>query len=234
MSAARCPVCGADLGRGIDAVRDRATGDVFRVLECGQCGFGVTDPIPASLDRYYPARYRLWSPLAAAVLRRLYLRRVAGWRERLPPTGVALELGAGAGWMLRAIRESGWRAFGTERSVAVARIAADASGSPMIVGELDAVRQGADLDLVVMFHVLEHLADPIGALRDAAARVRLGGTLVLGLPNFGSWQSRVFGRHWLHLDVPRHLCHFTPDSIDRKSTRLNSSHIQKSRMPSSA
>ena len=33
---------------------------------------------------------------------------------------------------------------------------------------------------------------------------------------------------------PLHVSNFTLNLLDRKSTRLNSSHIQKSRMPSSA
>jgi SAM-dependent methyltransferase len=215
MSAETCPVCGGAFERETRGIRDRATGETFRIVRCGRCGFGLTDPVPASLDRYYPVRYRRWSPLAAAVLRRLYLARVDGWRARLPVAGRALELGAGTGWMLRAIRERGWRAFGTERTAEAARIAASASGASVFVGDLDAIRSDAALDLVIMFHVLEHLADPIGALRDVADRLRPGGTLVLGLPNIDSWQARLFGRHWLHLDVPRHLCHFTPASIER-------------------
>ena len=215
MNGRQCPICGATLDHELAGIRDRATGETFRVLLCGRCGSGVTDPVPPSLDRYYPARYRRWSPIAAAVLHRLYVGRVAGWRSRLPPTGRALELGAGTGWMLRAIRELGWTAFGSERTPAAGEVARRASGSPVFVGELAAVREDADLDLVIMFHVLEHLADPVGALRDVATRLRPDGMLILGLPNFASWQSRVFGRHWLHLDVPRHLCHFTPASIER-------------------
>jgi SAM-dependent methyltransferase len=121
-----------------------------------------------------------------------------------------LEIGSGTGWMLGAFRARGWTAAGSERSTAGAIAARDASGVPMFVGDLAAVRPGATCDLIVMFHVLEHLADPKGALLDAAARLRPGGALVLGVPNIGSWQARFAGRHWLHLDVPRHLCHFMP------------------------
>jgi SAM-dependent methyltransferase len=117
--------------------------------------------------------------------------------------------------MLGAFRARGWTAAGSERSAAAATAARDASGVPMFAGDLDAVRPGATCDLIVMFHVLEHMADPQRVLRDAAARLGPGGTLVLGVPNIGSWQARFAGRHWLHLDVPRHLCHFTPDALER-------------------
>ena len=194
---------------------DYVTGDSFAIVQCHVCGFGVTEPLPGSLDRYYPTRYRRFNALAARVLHGLYLRRVDGWLRRLPPTGLALEVGAGTGWMLRALRERGWRALGNERSLEAALAARAAAGVPIFVGDLGAVRPAPALDLVIMFHVLEHLADPLAELRAVARRLRPGGALVLGLPNIASWQARLSGRHWMHLDVPRHLCHFTPDSIER-------------------
>jgi SAM-dependent methyltransferase len=196
-------------------VRDYVTGEEFQLLQCRSCGFALTDPVPFSMDRYYPPRYRRFNPLAAFVLRRLYLRRVDDWLARLPSAGLALELGSGTGWMLRALRERGWVAVGSERTVVAAAAARDAAGVPMFVGDLGAIRDAPLLDLVVMFHVLEHLADPLAQLRAIARRVKPGGTLILGIPNIASWQARVVGPRWMHLDVPRHLCHFSPDAIER-------------------
>jgi SAM-dependent methyltransferase len=211
-----CEICGdGRVPRRLDGVYDYISGDRFALSQCTRCGFATTGPVPASLDRYYPDRYRRFNPLAARILRRLYVARVDGWLRRLPERGRVLEIGSGTGWMLGAFRARGWAATGSERSLAGARAARDASGVPMFVGDLGGVRPGASCDLIVMFHVLEHLADPQNALRDAAARLVPGGTLVLGVPNIGSWQARFAGPHWLHLDVPRHLCHFTPDAIER-------------------
>jgi SAM-dependent methyltransferase len=201
--------------RVIRDVHDYITGHVFALVACAACGYARTTPVPASLDQYYPTKYRRFGSFAAFVLRRLYLRRVDGWLARLPPTGVALEIGSGTGWMLGALRSRGWRAVGSERSIEAAAIARDASGAPVFVGDMGAIRREPLLDLVIMFHVLEHLADPVAALRAAALRLRPGGTLVLGIPNVGSWQARFAGRRWMHLDAPRHLVHFTPDAIER-------------------
>jgi SAM-dependent methyltransferase len=196
-------------------VRDYVTGERFQILQCRRCGFGMTDPVPLSMDRYYPPRYRRFNAVAAFVLRRLYLRRVDGWHARLPKAGRALELGSGTGWMLRALRERGWLAIGSERTVTAAAAARDAAGVPMFVGDLSAIRDQPLLDLVIMFHVLEHLADPQAALAAVARRVKPGGTLILGIPNIASWQARFAGPSWMHLEVPRHLSHFSPSAIER-------------------
>ena len=214
MTMTGCAICGSVAPqRVVRDVRDYLTGDQFAIAQCPACGFARTEPVPGSLDRYYPDRYRRFNAIAAAILRRIYLRRVDGWLARLPRTGDALEIGSGTGWMLGALRARGWRAVGSERSLETAAIARDASGAPMFVGDIAAVRAAPVLDLVIMFHVLEHLADPVAALHAVAARLRPGGTLVLGIPNVGSWQARFAGRRWMHLDVPRHLVHFTPRAI---------------------
>jgi len=211
-----CVVCGEAAPPRVRVdVRDYLTGERFQLLQCRRCDFAMTDPVPISLDRYYPPRYRRFNAVAAFVLRRLYLRRVDGWLARIPKSGVALELGSGTGWMLRALRERGWLAVGSERTVTVAVAAREGAGVPMFVGDLDAIRDAPVLDLVIMFHVLEHLADPVAALHALARRVKPGGTLILGIPNIASWQARAVGSRWMHLDAPRHLCHFSPDAIER-------------------
>lgn len=210
-----CTVCrSAAAPRILPDARDYLTGDRFEVVQCVQCGFARTEPVPNDLGPYYPRRYRRFSAFGTFVLRRLYLRRVDGWLDRLPATGSALEIGAGPGWMLGALRARGWQAIGSERELGAAKIARAGSGAPLFVGDLTAVKPSAGLDLVIMFHVLEHLQHPDEALREAAACLRPGGTLVLGLPNIGSWQARITGRRWMHLEVPRHLCHFTPRAIE--------------------
>jgi SAM-dependent methyltransferase len=223
-----CVICGDPrVARRLEGVADYVSGDRFALSQCRRCGFATTDPVPASLNRYYPDRYRRFNPLAAAILRHLYLARVDAWLSRLPGQGRVIEIGSGTGWMLGAFRARGWTAAGSERTITAAAIARSTSGAPTFVGDLTAVRPGATCDLIVMFHVLEHLPDPMVALRHAAARLAPGGTLIIGVPNIGSWQARFAGRHWMHLDVPRHLCHFTPPALEQavQAAGLRVAHI---------
>ena len=71
----------------------------------------------------------------------------------------------------------------------------------------------ASFDAVVLWHVLEHLTDPTKTLVEVERLLRPGGTLLVGVPNFGSFEARLCQDKWFHLDVPRHLAHFTPDSL---------------------
>jgi len=215
-----CGSCGQRLvdGRKI-ASRDYVTGEHFTVVICPGCDTGWTTPVPTDLDPYYPRTYRRYNPWVARVLSILYQWRVSRWCRRFVRPGAALELGCGDGVMLDALRSRGWSVCGTERTEAMAATARERYGIRMYV-DPDSPRPGVDrFDMIVLFQVLEHLADPVASLEQAAALLADGGRIVVGVPNRGSWQARFGGGHWFHLDVPRHLGHFTPASLAVAASR---------------
>lgn len=86
----------------------------------------------------------------------------------------------------------------------------------------------SSFDVITMFHVLEHLQNPSELMSNLVkSNLKPGGLLIAEVPNFGSWQSRWAGNRWLHLDVPRHLTHFTNSSLDRIITNAGCRVIKK-------
>jgi SAM-dependent methyltransferase len=215
-----CPVCSNHDRRTIyKKARDPITGDCFQVVECSECGMVRTTPVPDCLDRYYPPRYRGYGPIVARVLSTLYKLRVSRWARRKPGGGSVLEIGCGSGLMLAAFRQCGWRVLGLERNEAVAEIGRRSLGVEIVSSPVEALPHDAQFDLIIMFQVLEHIADPIGLLRACVKRLAPGGFLITNVPNFSSWQSKFAGAKWFHLDVPRHLNHFTPQTLDATLNR---------------
>lgn len=213
VAVAGCAACGDRRVRREREARDYVTGKVFALVRCEACGVVFTWPRPASLARHYPPRYREYAAPVAAGLRALYRRRVRKWTRDVAGGGRALEVGCGAGWMLAALSERGWRAIGVERTVEQAAFASRVLGVPVIVGGPEALREGPHFDLIFLFQALEHLDRPVVVLRECAERLKPGGRLIVAVPNYGSWQARWAGHGWFHLDVPRHLFHFTPQAL---------------------
>jgi SAM-dependent methyltransferase len=114
-----------------------------------------------------------------------------------------VDIGCGDGSFLLEAREAGWTVLGTEVN--------DRIPSPglEIWGSLEDLKPRAPFGCITLWHSLEHLRRPAKALADLAEMLGPGGTFVAAVPNARGWQARLFGRHWLHLDVPRHLYHFS-------------------------
>jgi SAM-dependent methyltransferase len=95
---------------------------------------------------------------------------------------------------------------------------AHAAGRPV---ERRAIEEHEDsgLDAVVLWHVLEHMDDPLATLERLGSWLRPGGTLLVGVPNAASAQARIAGPGWLHFDAPRHRVHLTPDGLTRLLAR---------------
>ncbi len=202
---------------------DYITGHRFEIARCRGCGFTVTAPQPSgeAMGAYYPAGYygaetadRFPAPVEW-LQRRLYHRR-ALWVERFNQNraGRVLDVGCGRGLLLRAFQRQGWEVQGTELSEPAARYASGTLKLPVRIGSLEELRFPSDhFDAVVMWHVLEHVSDPRVVLAEVHRVLRPGGVFMVGVPNFGSPEARLCRNKWLHLDVPRHLTHFTRDSL---------------------
>jgi SAM-dependent methyltransferase len=125
---------------------------------------------------------------------------------REPDPGRALEIGCGAGGMLRLLARVGWQAEGLEWDPEAAAVARQTSRCLVQVGDfMGAELPVARFSLILLSHVFEHLRDPRCVLRRLAALLRAGGRAVLIYPNPDSLGARLFGEHWVHWDPPRHL-----------------------------
>lgn len=145
--------------------------------------------------------------VAAPVLQAFDRRRLALLRRSVGPPAQLLDAGAGRGRFVAAARRAGYGAEGIEPS---SRAVLDVYGVGLRqAGIEDAGIPEGSLDAVSLWHVLEHVADPGAALAAIHGWLQPGGVLLVGVPNLGSWQARVGGERWYHLDLERHRTHFT-------------------------
>lgn len=234
-----CPICGGGLRRTGVAARDRlVTGNgPFGVLECPACRFGLTVPqlTKEELGPYYAESYyedfyehsERRRPSLPERVRKALADRGAERRNERPPfrlDGVApgrmLEVGCGAGELLAHFAGQGWETYGIDPSEAAVAAAAR-GGAEVHAGTLEDHPWGAlRFDAIVFQHSLEHIPGPVGALERAGDMLAPGGRLIVDVPNWSSWQRRVFRDRWFPLDLPRHLQHFSPRALERLAERL--------------
>lgn len=199
----------------LENATDYITGDSFSLYECEACGLVQTHPRPEDLSPYYPAQYRRYTPLILALLKAFYGMRVRGWSKLFPKPARAFEMGCGDGLMLAGLRDLGWEVLGNERTEAMTEFARTQLGIEVFSGDLADMPDVPPFQMIILFQVLEHLVDPLGDLKILRGKIADDGKIIIGVPNFASWQAKFGKAGWLHLDVPRHLNHFTPQSIGK-------------------
>ncbi len=211
-----CAVCGGPLRpwREVDA-GEPSDSRTYVLLRCDVCGSAETAGEPPPEDAYEKGMYvppGRFAPLIQG-LQRAAMRQPVHMLRRggLLRGGRVLDVGAGHGRLVAALRRAGFDAHGIEPSRLGASIGAD-RGLPIVRSSLDE-HTDSELDAAVLWHVLEHVDDPVAALRRVHGWLRPDGLLLVGVPNVESAQARVGGRGWLHLDAPRHRLHLTPKGL---------------------
>lgn len=219
-----CIGCGREEAILLFPRRDRLGSETFHYLRCPGCGLIWLEPRPslAELSRYYPEEYEAFqerreNPLFHWGRRRVWHRRLQAIRHYFPRPGRALDVGCATGEFLEILRRQGWDVAGIEPNPRAAQQARARLGAEAIrvVPLEEAFFPPATFDLITLWDVLEHLADPLHALRRLASWLRPGGLLALGVPNLESWDAHLFGPAWIGWDAPRHLYLF-PDSTLRE------------------
>lgn len=225
-----CPGCGGTEVRMLFRACDRlyhTTGKRFEVVECKRCRLIRLEPQPSTqeLAEYYPPEYwfvpdrdaasRIEEAYRRFVLRdhvNFVLRAIEDSGER----GPVLDVGCGGGLFLGMLQERGIRVLGLENSHSAAKAAWRQNRVAVVCGDLSKppIEPGS-CAVATMFHVLEHLSDPVSYLRAARDLLASGGRLVVQVPNVSSWQFLMFGERWNGIDVPRHLVNYRQRDLEK-------------------
>lgn len=222
-----CALCGSTnyvrLFKATDFDSGRTDFDVDRCVECG-----LVQTMPRlqgdALSAWYATEYygqgeKKFTGIIESLIQFANHFRARQMLAKLPQTkkGQApkvLDIGCGRGSLLRALSAQGCDAYGVE--MADFPLDSLGEGIKLYKGALESLPLEAEsFDLVIIWHALEHVEDPLGTLKSAARLLRSSGRLAIAVPNFSSWQAHLFGPRWFHLDVPRHLYHFTPKTLER-------------------
>lgn len=197
-------------------------GQTFAYVRCPGCGLVYLNPRPGREEilgyynrDYYgegEKKFGAWIEAPRLCFAENRARRIGRF---LPRKGRVLDVGCGQGTFLQLLRREGWEVQGTELAEEPARRARQA-GIPVFLGEIQEGQFGkGTLDLVTLWHVIEHLRDPAGILRRISPMVGKKGLVAISTPNVESVQARVFRERWFHLDAPRHLYLFSPETLAR-------------------
>ena len=218
----KCPHCEAGMRPFLSAT-DRNLGvsdEVFHYRRCPGCGFVLLENIPEDLGAYYPSSYYGPPPEsaeallgAAEIVERYKIELV---QEHCPGAESILEIGPSMGGFAVLAKSRDYDVRAIEMSEVCVQFLTEQAGIPTVHAsdEVAALRESDPVDVIALWHVIEHLPRPIELIDTAVERIRPGGYLLLAAPNPDSLQFRWLGKHWAHLDAPRHVCFLPLDMLE--------------------
>jgi 2-polyprenyl-3-methyl-5-hydroxy-6-metoxy-1,4-benzoquinol methylase len=220
-----CPVCGnSEFAHFLTCKDYTVSGEKFNIVSCEDCNFKFTNPRPedSKLGAYYKSEdYISHSDTRKGFLAKLYhavrnytlkgkLKLISKYVSR----GTILDYGCGTGTFLKVCKDNGWEVFGMEpdegaRAIGIKQgLVADGDKQ-----SLQPKIRNRQLDIITLWHVLEHVTDLELTLTFFNLKLKENGRLIIAVPNYTSYDARHYGAFWAAYDVPRHLYHFEVQTI---------------------
>jgi SAM-dependent methyltransferase len=216
-----CPLCGGVSARTLSAVSRGHSS--FKIDQCGRCQVARTRSASgeawdetADFSGYYGAgKSKFLRPLQAIrdAAMRLRARRYLSFLTPRDDVWV-LDMGCAEGRLLKAFLRYGCLCYGVEHPDFPEERFLNPDQITYLKG--DAALQKLPLnrfDLIFLWHVLEHVQEPMALMSRLRALLSEDGLLVMAVPNFAGREACAFKENWFHLDVPWHRFHFSKPSL---------------------
>lgn len=226
-----CPSCGHQSFQYYMTCEDYTVShENFKIVKCDKCTLIFTNPRPKSsaLDKYYESEEYISHTNTATNLigtiyktvRSIALKSKVNLINSLSTKGSLLDYGCGTGHFLNAAYQNGWKVKGIEPSDnASSNAISEIKG--FIIKDIQNVN--GKFNIISLWHVLEHIADLRATIQSLINKLEETGKLIIAVPNPESYDAQIYREHWAAYDLPRHLYHFSQNSL---AQLLNSFNLQ--------
>ena len=230
----KCPWCNSENNHQFIKLKDYfLTNEEFEIIECDECKLLFTNPCPTPDrigDYYKSENYLSHNEEKKGIFAEIYnyVKKINIKNKYKIAVGNLhseiriLDIGCGVGDFLLYAKENGCNTTGIEPSENARKIAEKKLNCKILSPEeLENIPDNS-FDIITMWHVLEHVADLKTEIQHLQRILKKDGRLILALPNYKSYDAEYYKDKWAAYDVPRHLNHFSQDSINNifKETNL--------------
>jgi 2-polyprenyl-3-methyl-5-hydroxy-6-metoxy-1,4-benzoquinol methylase len=222
-----CPVCKSQNINPLLTIKDYSVSkEEFVIWQCADCSLRFTQDIPDENDigPYYKSPdYISHTNTDRGFINKTYqkvrehtLEEKAKLiiKETGETSGNLLDIGSGTGAFLAVMKKKGWEVRGVEPDEDARRLAKQLYNldidDPSVLNDV----RGSSFNAITLWHVLEHVHSVHGYIEQLKRILKPEGKLFIAMPNYQSTDSNIYRSYWAAYDVPRHLYHFSPKSIE--------------------
>lgn len=206
----KCALCGS---KKFDEIIKTES---WSIIKCINCGLAKTKNFSKlNYKKYHRDEdYEKFESHFRNIFRKRY-NIISEFRNK---PGKILDIGASTGTLLSIFKKNGWEVWGIEPSGSSK--GAKEKGIKVINSTLERAKLPKDyFDVIVMNHVLEHMDNPLTALKKLKPSIKESGILFIDVPNFDSLPSKVLKQNWPLLIPQEHIHHFTRKTISELLSR---------------
>jgi 2-polyprenyl-3-methyl-5-hydroxy-6-metoxy-1,4-benzoquinol methylase len=222
-----CIACGKKLdnAENLSVQGDIFTDRKYSVKIC-ECGLGTTEITEDSLAQeindatYNDISWRIdiYSHNLRGHFKARYKNIMKSIMAQEPPGRKVLEIGSNVGYTLNLIKNQNFDVIGCELNDKCREVSKLLWNIPV---ERDFFEINEKFDVIIICDVLEHLPDPVSALKKIYSLLNKNGLLFIQVPNIASRKCRKLKEKWNLWCVPDHRFHFTPSSISALLNKNN-------------
>jgi len=229
-----CPICSSgNIAIALTAKDHTVSKKAFAVWHCNDCTARFTQDVPVQneIGAYYQSdNYISHSDTKKGFINSLYhavRKRTLNKKKQMVmdqvgmSKGEILDIGCGTGAFLNTMKVAGWGITGLEPDDTARKKANELYHiDPQSPEKLFELKPGS-YHAITMWHVLEHVHELHAYIKQLANLVTPQGKIFIAVPNYTSKDAEIYGADWAAYDVPRHLYHFSPASIEKLLSTYN-------------
>ncbi len=222
-----CPLCSSEkVSYYLTCTDHLISRQEFELYKCTQCGFIFTHEYPEEkeIGRYYDSEnYISQDDRAKGIINKAYVAvRDIMLQRKLRIVEIAtglirgniLDIGCGTGYFAGTMKEAGWIVTGIEPNKKARDFGVSRFGIQVLSPDRISDLPDKSFDCITMWHVMEHLYDPKWYSDEISRLLQPNGICLAALPNSDSSDAGYYAGHWAAFDVPRHLWHFNPSTVE--------------------
>lgn len=223
-----CNLCGAD---DYDVRFEAGKAQINRIVECRRCRLMYSNPRVRPVDEEIVSALEPESDESVADIDNRFGKEAGQVRDyrntirhlaRLYPNrGKLLEVGCGAGYLLKAFADDGWDVTGVEPDKRFCTYVEKAQGLRCLPTTLeDSGIPDGSVDVIVMLHVIEHVPDPTATLQAIFRALKPGGHLVMETPRYDSLTFAILRHRERSLSCDGHIYFFTTQALRKLTEKV--------------
>lgn len=222
MEKINCSICNHNkYTHYLNVINNESIEEPYELVKCNKCTFIYLNPRLNSSDisAYYNTDYNPFQKLS--FIYRQIQNYIFRWKRYIIESdikeGNLLDIGSGNNSFTKYMTTNNWFADSYDNY------------SSSSISDLSKIDDNY-YDVITLWHSLEHIYNLHDTISSIKRILKKNGMLYIACPNIDSIDSKLLGNNWIAYDPPRHIYHFSYNTMEQFLDKSNITIVRHHRM----